>query len=252
MQSARGDLLALAFVLTGVMYLVRAERWQYLLHPLGHTRFWVAFRTTVIGFAASFILPARAGEVLRPYLLARESGCRRRPRLRRSSSSACSIWWRCSSCSAVFFLAFFAAARRERRPAVSGGCVGALALAPVGAGVLIAMFVMAGHPERLHRLVLRCERVLPARMAACGGGASRRHLPKGLRSCAVRRASSRRWAGRSCCGSPSPRRSGCWSRPSASRCPSAGRSCSPRCWSSAWRCRRRVAWGARTKRFGSA
>ena len=33
--------------------MVRAERWQYLLEPLGHTRFWVAFRTTVIGFAAS-------------------------------------------------------------------------------------------------------------------------------------------------------------------------------------------------------
>ena len=31
-----------------------------------------AFRTTVIGFAASAVLPARAGEVIRPYLLARQ------------------------------------------------------------------------------------------------------------------------------------------------------------------------------------
>ncbi|MGH9176380.1 MAG: lysylphosphatidylglycerol synthase transmembrane domain-containing protein, partial [Vicinamibacterales bacterium] len=71
MQSARKDWLAAALGLTVLMYLVRAERWQYMLEPLGHTRFWVAFRTTVIGFAASFVLPARAGEVLRPYLLAR-------------------------------------------------------------------------------------------------------------------------------------------------------------------------------------
>ena len=36
-------------------------RWQYLLAPIGPTRFSTAFRTTVIGFAASFLLPARAG-----------------------------------------------------------------------------------------------------------------------------------------------------------------------------------------------
>ena len=33
----------------------------------------MAFRATVIGFAASFILPARAGEVIRPYFLARQA-----------------------------------------------------------------------------------------------------------------------------------------------------------------------------------
>ena len=42
--------------------------------PLGKTRFSVAFRATVIGFAASFLLPARAGEVIRPYVLARREG----------------------------------------------------------------------------------------------------------------------------------------------------------------------------------
>ena len=73
-RSARLDLLALAVALTMVTYIVRAQRWQYLLEPLGPTRFWVAFRTTVIGFAASSVLPARAGEVLRPYLLARREG----------------------------------------------------------------------------------------------------------------------------------------------------------------------------------
>ena len=52
----------------------RALRWQYLLAPIGHARFGPAFRTTTIGFAASAVLPARAGEVIRPYLLARQEG----------------------------------------------------------------------------------------------------------------------------------------------------------------------------------
>ena len=66
--------LLLAVVATGVTYVVRALRWQYLLAPIGPTRFSTAFRTTVIGFAATFLLPARAGEVIRPYLLARREG----------------------------------------------------------------------------------------------------------------------------------------------------------------------------------
>ena len=46
-------------------------RWQYLLEPLGATSFGNAFRATAVGFAASSVLPARAGEVIRPYFLAR-------------------------------------------------------------------------------------------------------------------------------------------------------------------------------------
>ena len=34
----------------------------------------MVLRTTVIGFGASAVLPARAGEVIRPYLLARQEG----------------------------------------------------------------------------------------------------------------------------------------------------------------------------------
>ena len=50
---------------------IRAWRWQYLLEPLGTTSFANAFRATAVGFAASSVLPARAGEVIRPYFLAR-------------------------------------------------------------------------------------------------------------------------------------------------------------------------------------
>src|SRR3970282_2470226 len=55
-------------------YVIRAYRWQFLLHPIGPNRFRTAFRPTVIGFAALGVLPARAGDVLRPYLLARQEG----------------------------------------------------------------------------------------------------------------------------------------------------------------------------------
>jgi glycosyltransferase 2 family protein len=67
------------FVAGGVLclfasYYLRAVRWQVMLGPLGPTRLGVGFRATVIGFAASFVLPARAGEVIRPWLLARREG----------------------------------------------------------------------------------------------------------------------------------------------------------------------------------
>src|SRR5258707_7436688 len=70
-RHADGRLLAVAIGVTMLTYALRAFRWQYLLAPIGPTRFSTAFQTTTIGFAASFLLPARPGEVLRPYLLAR-------------------------------------------------------------------------------------------------------------------------------------------------------------------------------------
>src|SRR4029450_10254229 len=73
-RHANGRLIALAVVVTMLTYVLRAVRWQYLLAPIGPTHFATAFRTTVIGFAASFLLPARPGEVIRPYLLARREG----------------------------------------------------------------------------------------------------------------------------------------------------------------------------------
>ena len=47
---------------------------SYLLAPIGPTRFRTVFRATIIGFAALAVLPARAGDVLRPYLVARQEG----------------------------------------------------------------------------------------------------------------------------------------------------------------------------------
>src|SRR4051812_25025245 len=70
-RSAHPALLAGAVAATIATYLVRAWRWQVLLRPIGRARFASAFRVTVIGFTATFLLPGRPGEILRPLLIAR-------------------------------------------------------------------------------------------------------------------------------------------------------------------------------------
>ena len=70
-MNARLDLLGLAVLATVATYLARALRWCHLLEPLGRVHPGVALRATVMGFAATAILPGRVGEVLRPYVLAR-------------------------------------------------------------------------------------------------------------------------------------------------------------------------------------
>src|SRR4051794_30418875 len=70
---ARPEWLGLSL---GTMFLnlaIRSMRWKFLLEPLGETTFASAFRATAVGFAASAVLPARAGEVIRPYFLARQA-----------------------------------------------------------------------------------------------------------------------------------------------------------------------------------
>src|SRR5438309_6863906 len=70
---ARPEWLALSLATMIVNLAIRALRWQFLLEPLGHISFMNSFRATAVGFAASSVLPARAGEVIRPYFLARQT-----------------------------------------------------------------------------------------------------------------------------------------------------------------------------------
>ena len=78
---ARPEWLALSLATMFVNLAIRALRWQYLLEPLGHTSFMNSFRATAVGFAASSVLPARAGEVIRPYFLARQAPPHQKGRL---------------------------------------------------------------------------------------------------------------------------------------------------------------------------
>ncbi len=72
-----------------------------LLAPIGPTRFRTAFRTTIIGFAASSLLPARAGEVSGRTCWRAGKAFAPPPPSRPSSSSGCWIWSRCCCSSAL-------------------------------------------------------------------------------------------------------------------------------------------------------
>lgn len=166
MRGARPDLLVAAVVLTLVTYVVRTERWQYLLGPLGKTRFGVAFRATVIGFAASAVLPARAGEVLRPYLLARREG------LSATAAFATIIVERILDLVAVLvllaaYLVVFDPGMGARDSALFSAIrLGGLVMAPAAVVAMVAMYVLAGHPDWVQAWLRLAARALPARLVA--------------------------------------------------------------------------------------
>jgi hypothetical protein len=165
-RRARPDLLLGALAATLVTYLLRAFRWQYLLAPIGPTSFGNAFRTTVIGFAATFLLPARAGEVIRPYLLARREG------LPATAAFATIILERLLDLVTVLvlFAVYVLTLDPASLSAVEPGSLarvkfGGLLGGAAAGGALAVAFVAAGHPERLGRWALKVERVLPEKLA---------------------------------------------------------------------------------------
>lgn len=52
---------------------IRAERWKYLLEPMKQFHFWQLVPATMIGFMANNILPARAGEFVRAYVIGKKA-----------------------------------------------------------------------------------------------------------------------------------------------------------------------------------
>jgi uncharacterized membrane protein YbhN (UPF0104 family) len=164
-QRARLDLVALAVVITGLTYLFRAIRWQYLLAPIGRVSLRNAFTTTIIGFAATALLPARAGEVLRPWLLARKEG------LSATSAFATIILERVLD--TVMVLLLFGLFLLLTNPEISRGDevafarlkLGGAAAAALSVGALAAMFVLAGHPATMATIERVLQRVLPERLA---------------------------------------------------------------------------------------
>jgi uncharacterized protein (TIRG00374 family) len=180
----RVDLLLVAVVTTMITYALRALRWQYLLAGLGPTRFAVAFRSTVIGFAANFLLPARPGEVLRPYLLAQHEG------LSATAAFATVVLERVFDMATVlvlfaFFLMTSGPAFARSDPAVFRAIqAGGLTAAAATVLIMVAFFFFAGHPEAIGRFSARVERRLPERLAKAVAGLAHR-FAEGLH--AVRR-----------------------------------------------------------------
>lgn len=70
LRTADPPFLAGTVALTVGTYLLRAWRWGYLLAPLGRVPFGDLFSATTVGFMSGLVVP-RAGEIVRPYLIAR-------------------------------------------------------------------------------------------------------------------------------------------------------------------------------------
>jgi len=157
--------LILSLAMTFLSLVVRAWRWQYLLAPMGTPSFSNAFQATAVGFAASAVLPARAGEVIRPYFLARRE---RRPSLSATSAFATIILERLLDMLAVLVLLavyvfFFRPVVTESNATAFQAVKWAGATAGLGAmSVLVVLFVLAGNPARLGQTMARLGRVLPS------------------------------------------------------------------------------------------
>jgi uncharacterized membrane protein YbhN (UPF0104 family) len=169
-RAANPALVGAGIVCLFASYALRALRWQVMLLPLGRTHFVPAFTTTIIGFAASFVLPARAGEFIRPWLLARREG------LDPAAVFATVVLERMLDLVAVllllglFFMLFDPGVSRidpAMYGAVRAGGLAAAAAAIGGMGVLMAF---ASRPDLLARVVAALTSWLPVRL----GGAVRR------------------------------------------------------------------------------
>lgn len=150
--------IAAAVAVTIQTYVIRAWRWQVLLAPIGTASFRAAFRTTVMGFAANLLLPARAGEFLRPYLLSRSEG------LNAASAFATIVVERLLDLVTVLllFACVVVFSGVNVSPAVEDA---GLVAAGIALGGLAVLFVLAGHPERLARWADRLALRLPTVLA---------------------------------------------------------------------------------------
>jgi uncharacterized protein (TIRG00374 family) len=157
--------LALSLATMLINLSIRAWRWQYLIEPLGEISFASSFRATAVGFAASAVLPARAGEVIRPYFLSRHEP------VSATGAFATIILERVLDMLTVLtLLAVYVFGVRPTMPADSALAYAAVkwaaGIATAGSfGVFIVLFLLARNPARLAETLQRLERVLPSALA---------------------------------------------------------------------------------------
>ncbi len=164
-RTAQVGALVLMLAVTALTYVLRAARWVCLLRPLGAVHFNQAFRTTVMGFAANTVLPARIGEFLRPYLLAR------RERLSVSATFATIILERLLDLVAVLMLfGLFVFAFDPGMASTDGALyatvkAGGLMAAAGAVVALVMVALLASAPVSVSRAIDRVSRVLPDTLA---------------------------------------------------------------------------------------
>ncbi len=162
MRHASLGLLVAAMLVNLATYPIRVVRWRYLLRPVGRVAFEPALTATMIGFGASVVLPARAGEFLRPYVLARREG------VSGTAAFATVVLERVLDLLAVLLLlgVFLLGVDAQHGPFAAdalrsvriGGAVAAL----TALALLVLLGVLAGHPDWLARATRWVERCVPS------------------------------------------------------------------------------------------
>jgi uncharacterized protein (TIRG00374 family) len=163
-RAAKPGYLAGVVVVTLLTYCARAWRWGELLRPLASVPFPRLYRVTMVGFMTGLVIP-RAGEVVRPYLIARRYG------LSTSSAFASIILERlvdlitvlCLFGAYLYVLPLPEAQTRGPLLGVLKAAGGFAALAAFAVLGLLLGFHL--HAERAMALVDRCLGILPARFA---------------------------------------------------------------------------------------
>ena len=161
--------LAASTLLALSTFVVRAIRWVWILKPVGRVPLFPAFFATAVGFAANTVLPARAGEIVRPALLARER------RLPFSPLLASILFERILDAASVLFFLLVAIAQgpppaasgsRAFEALARGAAVPALVLAAVVAVAFFAVFQRAATERFFERMTRRLPQKIAPRARA--------------------------------------------------------------------------------------
>ena len=158
---ARVDMLLACAVMTMLSYVIRIERWRGLLRPVGCVSFLTAGSATVIGFAANALLPGRVGEILRPFVVARNN------EISGSSALATVVVERVLDLVAIMVMlagCIVFVARPTNNPELLLTLqLGAMAGGSVGLAVLAGMFWLVRGPDRNEQVITWCTSVSPRR-----------------------------------------------------------------------------------------
>ncbi|HEY4491589.1 MAG TPA: lysylphosphatidylglycerol synthase transmembrane domain-containing protein, partial [Acidobacteriota bacterium] len=148
-------------------YYVRALRWRYFFLPIKKTKIWNLFTTTVIGFATNTLLPAKIGEMVRPYLLGTKEN------IGRSAALATVVVERMFDSLSILLLLvvylFFLVDARQLKPEAASllddlSKAGLIVFLGIIA-LTIFLYYLKSKPVLLKKLFNKLDAVLPARFA---------------------------------------------------------------------------------------
>jgi len=175
LQGARYAWLIPGVLVYFVAVWARAWRWHYLLRPLKKIPTRTMFPIVTIGYMGNNIYPARAGELLRAYVL------RRKEAVPISASLATIIVERVFDGVVMLGFVFLNLSELTSLTTASGFVGSIRALSIIGAGIFLAAVVIflllaafPSHAQRLLHFVIN--RVLPARFRPALRGFSDRFL----------------------------------------------------------------------------